>query len=135
MQDNPIYVLKLLTVSYHIQGFLSSKLFLRSNIQKTALIFFQKEDILHNKTRVDHHEDEIRKLRARIDELKTKLTTAEDEVHTYKIDIKTTFTCARAKNFRFVKISGFLVFSVHGFVGFYTAQLDTEIATVYEAEF
>ena len=41
----------------------------------------QKEDILHNKTRVDHHEDEIKKLRSRIDELKMKLTNAEDEVY------------------------------------------------------
>ncbi|CAB4006918.1 coiled-coil domain-containing 102A [Paramuricea clavata] len=40
----------------------------------------KKEDILHNRTRVDHHEDEIKKLRGRIDELKMKLTTAEDEV-------------------------------------------------------
>jgi hypothetical protein len=36
---------------------------------------------LHNRTRVDHHEDEIKKLRGRIDELKMKLTTAEDEVY------------------------------------------------------
>ncbi|XP_028392796.1 coiled-coil domain-containing protein 102A-like isoform X2 [Dendronephthya gigantea] len=40
----------------------------------------KKEDILHNKTRVDQHEDEIKKLRGRVDELKMKLTTAEDEV-------------------------------------------------------
>ena len=48
-----------------------------------CFIFSQKEDMLHNKTRVDHHEDEIKKLRARIDELKMKLTTAEDEVIRY----------------------------------------------------
>ena len=44
------------------------------------VIFFKKEDVLHTQTRAEHNEDEVKKLRSRIDELKQQLTVTEDEV-------------------------------------------------------
>ena len=38
------------------------------------------EELSHTKKRVEQHENEVRKLRTRVEELKVDLTKAEDEV-------------------------------------------------------
>ena len=47
---------------------------------KTAHFFFKAEELSHSKKRVEQHENEVRKLRARVEELKVDLSKAEDEV-------------------------------------------------------
>lgn len=44
------------------------------------MMFFKAEELNHSKKRVEQHENEVRKLRARVEELKVDLTKAEDEV-------------------------------------------------------
>ena len=43
-------------------------------------MFSKAEELSHSKKRVEQHESEVRKLRARVEELKVDLTKAEDEV-------------------------------------------------------
>ena len=44
------------------------------------IIFCKAEELSHSKKRVEQHENEVRKLRARVEELKVDLSKAEDEV-------------------------------------------------------
>lgn len=48
---------------------------------KIIVLFIVKaEELSHAKKRVEQHENEVRKLRTRVEELKVDLTKAEDEV-------------------------------------------------------
>ena len=48
---------------------------------KWLLFFFCKaEELSHSKKRVEQHENEVRKLRTRVEELKVDLSKSEDEV-------------------------------------------------------
>ena len=42
--------------------------------------FFKAEELSHSRKRVEQHENEVRKLRTRVEELKIDLSKAEDEV-------------------------------------------------------
>ena len=44
------------------------------------LFIVKAEELSHAKKRVEQHENEVRKLRTRVEELKVDLTKAEDEV-------------------------------------------------------
>lgn len=45
-----------------------------------VLFIVKAEELSHAKKRVEQHENEVRKLRTRVEELKVDLTKAEDEV-------------------------------------------------------
>ena len=47
---------------------------------KISCFLCKAEESSHSKKRIEQHESEVRKLRARIEELKIELTKAEDEV-------------------------------------------------------
>ena len=45
-----------------------------------TFFFCEAEELSHSKKRVEQHENEVRKLRTRVEELKVDLSKSEDEV-------------------------------------------------------
>lgn len=50
------------------------------NVTEISCFLCKAEELSHSKKRIEQHESEVRKLRARVEELKIELTKAEDEV-------------------------------------------------------
>ena len=49
-------------------------------LEMIHIFFFKAEELSHSRKRVEQHENEVRKLRMRVEELKVDLSKAEDEV-------------------------------------------------------
>lgn len=58
------------TINYHFTPRVSLEI----------IFFFKAEELNHSRKRVEQHENEVRKLRTRVEELKVDLSKAEDEV-------------------------------------------------------
>lgn len=66
-------------------------------LKMIVLFIVKAEELSHAKKRVEQHENEVRKLRTRVEELKVDLTKAEDEVEIYVIQLVLLVAMERAK--------------------------------------